>query len=152
VRNRPQIVINLPQLPQPPQIRPPQIQPQHVVAVVVVAIAIAELCKNRPPPPPPPPPIQQRRTCAQTHPELVECNELGAEYIHLTQDLACRAGWQGTRAVNPQPSDRGRCIGKGGMHYRCQAGGVFRGTASCCPCCEDTPAGPVVQRWCRNHA
>lgn len=128
-----------------------------VIGGILVLAAIAKLLTEGgpqggpPPQPPEPQPPEQPNTCAGQHPELVLCSRLGPAYQFPNPGAACRAKYPDTKAVNPRPSDEGPCVGSGGMHYRCQKGSKFMGTASCCPCCADTRTGPVTDTRCRNH-
>jgi hypothetical protein len=80
---------------------------------------------------------------------MVECYELPESYDNPTPDQACKDGYgPQAKADAGRPSTSGPCVGFGGTHHDCRVRSRFVGTASCCPCCEDTPAGPVTDYRC----
>lgn len=91
--------------------------------------------------------------CSAEHPDLVKCGALGPDYVHPSENAACKAACgQGAKAVNKAPSYNGPCVEQGGYHYRCQKGGTYCGhTASCCPCCEARHGAAVQRTLCRHN-
>lgn len=90
------------------------------------------------------------KTCASEHPELNICDGLPAKYRYSSENEAfealkkftgSRTLKKGTRAVNS--SDGSPCQGQG-EHINVRDGKPYAGSIVWCPCCTDTPAGPVL--------
>jgi len=96
-------------------------------------------------------------TCATKYPNIILCKELSMDYQFANgyQD-AKRKFPKGTRIENPpkEVTDSGiPCYGKGGTHRLVKdEAGSFLGSLVCCPCCQNTPAGPVLQEQCAFKA
>jgi hypothetical protein len=93
------------------------------------------------------------RTCATVYPAALRCESLPGSFSYLSPQAALGAlklstGISSLRLVNPAPSTGGPCPGVG-MHYGVKERGVYIASISCCPCCRDTPAGPVMTTMCR---
>jgi hypothetical protein len=95
----------------------------------------------------------RRKTCATEYPDAVRCDRLPSQFTYSSPqaalaDLKGQLGSPNLRLTSPNPSTGGPCPGVG-MHYGVKDGGVYVASISCCPCCEDTPTGPVMRTRCR---
>ena len=93
------------------------------------------------------------RTCATEHPEVRQCDGLPSEFTYSSPQAAvnvlkARLGDPSLRLTSANPSTSGPCPGVG-MHYGVKSGGTYIASISCCPCCRDTPAGPILLNRCR---
>jgi hypothetical protein len=93
------------------------------------------------------------RTCESEYPQARRCEGLPPQFIHSSPQGAVNAlkasmGNPRLRLVSPRPSTSGPCPGVG-MHYGVKDGGTYIASISCCPCCRNTPAGPVMTTLCR---
>jgi Domain of unknown function (DUF4157) len=93
------------------------------------------------------------RTCATVYPAALNCESLPGPFTYSSPQAALQALKLSTeksnlRLVSPAPSTGGPCPGVG-MHYGVKDGGVYIASISCCPCCRDTPAGPIMTTLCR---
>lgn len=96
---------------------------------------------------------EKRRSCATEFPELRLCASLPPQFTYSSPQAALNAlktrlGDPQLRLVSPAPSTSGPCPGVG-MHYGVKSGGVYVASISCCPCCTDSPSGPLAQTRCR---
>jgi hypothetical protein len=81
------------------------------------------------------------------------CDSLPAGYIYRSPQAALAAlkaqtGDPSLRLVSDAPSTSGPCPGTG-RHYGVKSGGNYIASISCCPCCQDGTAGPVLLTRCR---
>jgi hypothetical protein len=93
------------------------------------------------------------RTCATVYPAALRCESLPGSFTYSSPQAALQAlklstGKSNLRLVSPNPSTGGPCPSVG-MHYGVKDGGVYIASISCCPCCRDTPTGPVMTTLCR---
>lgn len=100
------------------------------------------------------PRVEERpRSCATEYPGVRTCAGLPSQFVYPSPQAALtalktRTGDPSLRLVNAAPSTSGPCPGVG-MHYGVKSGGVYVASISCCPCCQDTPQGPLLQTRCR---
>ena len=93
------------------------------------------------------------KNCATVYPLAIRCERLPSAYIYpnaqTALDVLKRAtGDSRLRLVNARPSTSGPCPGVG-IHYGVKSGGTYIASIACCPCCRDTPDGPVMTTLCR---
>jgi hypothetical protein len=98
-------------------------------------------------------PREVPRTCATVYPAALRCDSLPGSFIHPSPQAALQAlkitmRRPNLRLVSARASTSGPCPGVG-MHYGVKDDGVYVASISCCPCCRDTPAGPVMTTLCR---
>jgi hypothetical protein len=98
-------------------------------------------------------PREETRMCATEYPAALRCDRLPEPFIYSSPQAALQAlkismGKPGLRLVSPRTSTGGPCPGIG-MHYGVKDGGIYIASISCCPCCRDTPTGPVMTTLCR---
>jgi hypothetical protein len=98
-------------------------------------------------------PRDERRSCATQHPGVRLCDSLPGGYTFSSPQAALaelkrRTGNQNLSLRNPSPSTSGPCPGTG-MHYNVRSGSTQIASIVCCPCCIDTPTGPVLANRCR---
>jgi hypothetical protein len=107
-------------------------------------------------PKPVPLPQSKTRSCKTEHPDTVLCSSLPDWYEYSSEDEAFKAlkerakdsGKKGElRKEKTRPADRGPCPGQG-THTGVRRGGEYVASIVCCPCCTDTPAGPVLSTKC----
>jgi hypothetical protein len=96
---------------------------------------------------------ERRRSCATEFPGVRACASLPPQFVYPSPQAAlatlkARTGDQSLRLVNAAPSTSGPCPGTG-THYGVKGGGVYIASISCCPCCKDTPQGPIMLTRCR---
>ncbi len=115
---------------------------------------------GRPPPPVSSPapdaedvPQEAERTCGSAFPDHPLCYDLPEEYDFTTHTAALEAmrnrlGTQELKLHNPDPTQTGPCPGIG-THYNVRQGKQRMGSVVCCPCCVNTPVGPVALKRCR---
>ncbi|MDH5181208.1 MAG: DUF4157 domain-containing protein [Gammaproteobacteria bacterium] len=92
-------------------------------------------------------------TCATMYPQAISCAALPGLFTFSSSQAALRSlvaetGISNLRLVSARTSTGGPCPGVG-MHYGVKAGGTYIASISCCPCCMDTPTGPVMTTLCR---
>jgi hypothetical protein len=132
------------------------------VAVVVAVVAVVYVATREEPAPTTAPTTgaipttgtaTRTRTCATEFPGVRECDGLPSEFTFASPQAAlntlkARLRDPSLRLTSPRPSTSGPCPGVG-MHYGVMSGGTYIASISCCPCCRDTPAGPVMLTRCR---
>lgn len=99
-------------------------------------------------------PQERRRTCATDHPGVPLCSSLPSQYTFRSPQAALNA--LKTSLHNPSLSFHsggaratgGPCPGIG-THYNVRFQGQKVASITCCPCCLDTPNGPVTATRCR---
>jgi hypothetical protein len=92
------------------------------------------------------------KVCANTYPDMVLCDSLPGRYQFRSTTAALNAlksseNDKDLRITSPSPATSGPCPGVG-MHYGVKSGGKYVASIVCCPCCKDTPAGPVKSNLC----
>lgn len=117
----------------------------------------------RPLPPPitpvPDKPQEQERTCAEMYPGMHLCALVGGadglpeEYCYYGSSQALEAmkvklGIKNLSKHNPDITRSGPCLGQG-EHHNVRINSDRKGSITCCPCCAQTPAGPVKRLKCR---
>jgi hypothetical protein len=105
-----------------------------------------------------PPPIGdgtsgQERTCKSDYPDTLMCRSLPEEYIYNgnRQALEEMKAWFGQKDLSlhdPSPTLTGPCHGDG-THFNVRLRGQRKGSIVCCPCCVESPAGPIKINKCR---
>jgi hypothetical protein len=93
------------------------------------------------------------RSCETDQPTAILCSSLPSSFGYSSPQAALAALKAQTadpslRLVAPAPSTGGPCPGVG-THWGVKSGGTYVASISCCPCCEDTPQGPVMRTRCR---
>ena len=96
---------------------------------------------------------EQKRTCATAFPEIPICDSLPSGYTFSSVTQALNALKQALGKSNlslrsPAPATSGPCPGIG-THIGVKDGGTYVASIVCCPCCMDTPSGPVMSTRCR---
>lgn len=96
---------------------------------------------------------KRKRTCATEFPGLRRCDSLPDGYVYsgITAALAAlraHTGDKNLRLEKTETTTSGPCPGQG-THTKVRSGGGYVATIVCCPCCKDTPAGPVRVTLCR---
>jgi hypothetical protein len=94
------------------------------------------------------------RMCATEHPEMVRCDALPPEYRFASAQAALNALKAMERNPrlslrSPRPSTDGPCPDVGTHWGVRDETGRYVASISCCPCCTDTPSGPVTMTRCR---
>jgi hypothetical protein len=92
-------------------------------------------------------------TCATAHPELPLCLSLPLGYTYFSPREALDAmkaavGDKNLSLHNPDATTGGPCPGLG-THYNVRSRGKRVGSIVCCPCCSNTPQGPITSTRCR---
>jgi hypothetical protein len=95
---------------------------------------------------------EKKPTCATEYPSLRRCDSLPAGYIYSSPQAALNAlkirlGDKNLSLRSPAPTTSGPCPGVG-THYNVRSGGAYVASIVCCPCCTDTPEGPVTMTRC----
>jgi hypothetical protein len=95
----------------------------------------------------------RKKTCATEYPDVPLCDSLPQGYTYRSAQAALaalkvRTGNPSLRLVSDAPSTSGPCPGTG-RHYGVKSGGEYIASISCCPCCQDSPTGPVLLTRCR---
>ncbi|HXT27537.1 MAG TPA: DUF4157 domain-containing protein [Candidatus Eisenbacteria bacterium] len=93
------------------------------------------------------------KSCATEYPTYRVCAELPSEYVYSSarealEEIKRRLGKYNLRLHNPSPTTSGPCVGQG-THYNVRDGNDRVASIACCPCCSDTPKGPVALTRCR---
>jgi hypothetical protein len=96
---------------------------------------------------------KKKKTCATEYPDVRLCDSLPGGYSFRSPQAAlaalkARTGDPSLRLVSDAPSTSGPCPGTG-RHYGVKSGGKYVASISCCPCCQDSPTGPVRLTRCR---
>lgn len=96
---------------------------------------------------------RKKPVCATEYPGIPLCDSLPAGYSFesVTQALEALKKALGNPHLSlrsPAPTITGPCPGIG-THIGVKAGGTYVASIVCCPCCIDTPGGPVMSRLCR---
>ncbi|MGH9765831.1 MAG: DUF4157 domain-containing protein [Blastocatellia bacterium] len=96
---------------------------------------------------------KKKETCATKYPGEINCSSLPSSYIYPTAAAALAAlkletGDDHLRLHNPATATGGPCPGIG-THINVRSGSKRIASIGCCPCCKDTPAGPVRLTLCR---
>jgi hypothetical protein len=96
---------------------------------------------------------KKKRTCATDFATLRRCDSLPDGYVYsgITAALAAlkvQTGDKTLRLEKTETATRGPCP-RQGTHTKVRSGGGYVATIVCCPCCKDTPAGPVSVTLCR---
>ena len=78
---------------------------------------------------------------------MVDCGSLGPAFRFDNEkdafDLA-KTLFPDVRKHNPAPAD----MCEGGTHVNLRCGKEKKGSIVCCPCCEDTVSGILLQKKC----
>jgi hypothetical protein len=96
---------------------------------------------------------QQKKTCATEMPSVPLCTTLPRDYTFASPAAALRAikatnkEYTSARLEKRAVTTSGPCEGKGD-HIAVRSGGDYIASIVCCPCCEDTPAGPKLTNRC----
>jgi hypothetical protein len=95
---------------------------------------------------------RRRETCATRYPTLRQCNSLPPGYTYSSPQAALnvlkvRLGKKDLRLHQHAVTTSGPCPGIG-MHYNVRLGSQKVASIGCCPCCTDTPAGPISMTRC----
>jgi hypothetical protein len=89
-----------------------------------------------------------RRSCATDHPTVRLCSSLPARYTFSSIQAAFRSiAGTNLRKEKTRPSTSGPCPGVG-THTAVRSGGAYIASIVCCPCCNDTAAGPELATRC----
>ena len=96
---------------------------------------------------------KKKKTCATEYPGEIDCSRLPAGYIYPSaraalEVLKATTGKKNLRLHNPSPTITGPCPGRG-THYNVRDGNQRVASIVCCPCCKDTPVGPVRLTLCK---
>ena len=96
---------------------------------------------------------KKKKTCATEYPDVLLCDSLPDGYTYPSPQAALaalKAKYRdpSLRLVSDRPSKSGPCEGTG-RHYGVRSGGKYIASISCCPCCQDSPTGPVRLTRCR---
>ena len=108
--------------------------------------------RPRPIPIPRAEPERRTKSCATEYPSLVLCSNLPSGYRYPSrqaafQDIVRQSPGRNLRMEKTRTATRGPCPGVG-THTAVKDGGVYVASIVCCPCCSDTPAGPVQSTRC----
>jgi hypothetical protein len=91
-------------------------------------------------------PIQ--RSCATEHPTVPLCSSLPGRYTFPSIQAAFRSiPGRDLRLEKTRPTTGGPCPGTG-THTSVRSGGAYVASIVCCPCCNDTAAGPQLATRC----
>jgi RHS repeat-associated protein len=98
-------------------------------------------------------PDNPTRNCGSVYPNLVRCNSLPHEYVYSSAQQALNSlkqvyGNNRLQLHNPRPAASGPCP-RTGTHYNVRYQGSRYGSINCCPCCLETPTGPLSRTLCR---
>lgn len=91
-----------------------------------------------------------RETCANTHPDALDCvDDLDDDFVYdsleeLREAAEDAAGEPVLRTESQVQDDRGPCPGIGEHYDFYGASNKHLGSGFSCPCCEDTENGPVM--------
>jgi len=93
------------------------------------------------------------KSCFTEHPGELNCAFLPSGYVFPSPGAALtflKAAEQKKNLSlhNPSPTLQPPCPGRG-MHYNVRDGNRKVASIVCCPCCEDTPAGPKKKNRCK---
>jgi hypothetical protein len=89
-----------------------------------------------------------RRSCATVHPTVRLCSSLPSRYTFPSIQAAFQSiSGTNLRLEKTRPSTSGPCPGSG-THTSVRSGGAYIASIVCCPCCNDTAAGPVLATRC----
>lgn len=96
-----------------------------------------------------------KETCDSKFPGLIKCNSLPCSYRYDSDTAALNAlrktmGINNLKIVSKNNASSGPCAGQG-WHYGVKGGGRYIASLLGCPCCEDTPAGPILKKRWRIH-
>ena len=97
--------------------------------------------------------MEQTRNCSTAFPDLPSCGSLPQGYTFPSPQAALnhlktKLGNPDLSLRSPAPTTGGPCPGLG-THYGVRHGRDHVASIVCCPCCMDTPQGPVVATRCR---
>lgn len=95
----------------------------------------------------------KKKTCATEYPGELNCASLPGGYIYPSAQAAltvlkAQTGIKNLTLHNRAVATGGPCRGRG-THINVRSGGERIASIGCCPCCKDTPAGPVRMTLCR---
>lgn len=125
----------------------------YVAATSETTTATQERTREQAEPIPIPREETRTRNCATEYPSTRRCDGLPSQFIYFSPQMALNAlkattGNQRLRLVSGRISTGGPCPGVG-THYGVKDGGTYVASISCCPCCQDTPNGPMMMTRCR---
>ncbi len=105
------------------------------------------------PVPHPDPDDDSGKKCATEYTDFLLCSSLPSGYSFTSPNAALNemkrvTGNKSLRLHSPSPTTSGPCPGTG-THYNVRDSSERMGSIVCCPCCTDTPAGPVMSTRCR---
>ena len=106
-----------------------------IIVVLLLVLTLVSSTFNKP-----------AKCCDNTYPNALKCDNLWYTYKSPQQALKILKQETGRSSLNlssKNPSESGPCPQKG-WHYRSMDGKDYVASIMGCPCCQDTPSGPIM--------
>ena len=106
-----------------------------IVVVLLLVLTVVSSTFNKP-----------ANCCDNTYPNAVKCDTLWYTYKSPQQALKVLkkdTGVSNLRLTKGEETIKGPCISEG-RHYGVMVGGDYIASIMGCPCCQDTPSGPIL--------